>query len=67
MGHRSSSRLRLLVASDPPRLLAVEFADLSWSRVKDRLAVKRLDLSDYAGSDTFVAWPAALRSVAAPG
>ena len=29
-----------------------------WRPGQDHLAVKRLDLPDYAGSDTFVAWPA---------
>ncbi len=30
-----------------------------WRPGQDHLAIKRLDLPDYAGSDTFVAWSAA--------
>jgi hypothetical protein len=48
-------------ASPDGRLLAVEFADLSWS-----LAVKRLALPAYAGSDTFVPWPAPGAAPVAP-
>jgi len=47
---------RLVLAGDFERFgeaLAV------WRPGQDRLAVKRLDLPDHAGSDSFVAWPAA--------
>ena len=47
---------RLVLAGDFERFgeaLAV------WRPGQDQLAVKRLALPEYAGSDSFVAWPAA--------
>jgi hypothetical protein len=53
---RPSRDGRLVLAGDFDR---VGEAMAVWRPGQDQLAIKRLDLPDYDGSDSFVAWPAA--------